>query len=438
MTTGTACKTLAKASSLQGGAGSTYNFRAGDTWTGETLSLYNNGGGSFASPTFDSTYSSSFSSTNTACLGDSRFTNFKTARTNAGAGDSEATTDATEYCRRLAVDAALVAARDAAESASTWNKIQRYGTGANPIFDGNNAQQWCIELSGSSQRYQGGWKVDSVDLKNCTVAGIRAENVITGVRGLWVTGSTIDHITGVAFNTTTHTLNTPIPGYSHFTALGIDEVGVQNTFLDNLTITNTDTPFFVLSANDNVIDTVTLSHSIYLHPYVGEFGSRTLYRNSITEFMCDTGLASGAAGVFVGVATDAILDNVDIRNNRGNGVDFEGHDVNATVLNSHIHLSNDAAFLEFTNTGQNTGTMIVDSTFDNNPTCTGCNAGLPNLVQTGGGAVITANKMLWIRNTVTKKSGHAFLFAGGDHTGPTDTITDWITQGVFGADNTVN
>lgn len=394
----------------------------------------------FSGSVFDSNYTSTFNSTTTACLGDSRFTNFRTARINAGAGSTEADTDATEYCRRLAVKDGLVAGRDASESASTWITFTRYGTGANPIFDGTSAQQWGIDLSGADSHYRGGVKIDRINLKNYTVSAIRAE---TGaqqnvVRGLWITGSTIDNITGVSFNPTTHVLTTPISGYNHFTALGIDEFGVKNTFFDTLTITNSDTPFFNLAADDNVIDNVTTSHSIYLHPYVGEFGKRTLYRNSISEFQCDTPIGTGAAGVFAAVATDVIFDNDDIRDNKGQAIDLEGALVNFTLLNSHVHRTNNAAILENPNTGHNQGTMIVDSVFDNNPTCTVCDSGLPNLVQLGQGVVNPVDKMLFIRNTVTKKAGHAFLFAGGDHTGPTDTITTWITQGVFGPDNTVN
>ncbi len=450
-------KTLAAAAARGPfGPGSSIALKAGDTWINQTLAVPSGTRGRYAENVWDSTYASTLATQQAAYIAGTAtpplslptFAQAKTARLNAGALDAEATADATEYCRRLAVTDAVIAAHTAANSATDaanwWVTIGRYGTGANPIIDGAvagvNTLQFGIDLSGADTHYRGGVKIDNVDVRNCLVAGIRAETgVANSQRGLWVTpGTKVSDITGVAFNGTTHTLNTPIPGYNHFTALGIDVVGVRNACLDGVTITNTDTPYFMIFGDEGLARNVTTSHSYYLHPYFGEFAARCVCSGGLSEFMCDIGIASGRAGMFTAITTDCVIfSGLELSNNRGNGLDFEGHLRGATLFACNVHHSESAAFLEFTNTGQNQGTMIVGCSFSNNPTCTTCDAGVPNLMQTGGGAVITENKMLWLYNTVVKKSGHVNLFAGGDHTTPTDDITVWVTQGVFDATNTV-
>lgn len=430
------------------GPNSNILLKAGDTWTAETFAPP---AGSFArydENAYLSAYNSTFTTNQAAYIAGTltppnslpTFSQFKTALINAGESSAAADADATEYCRRLAMQDAILAGHAAAQASSSWITFGRYGAGANPILDGNVTANFAIDLSGSDRHQNSGWKIIDIDVKNYLVSAIRAEGSSTG---FWITastpgGATIRDITGVGFNATTHTLNTPIPGYDHFTALGIDLNGAKYACVENYNVINTDTPWFVIGANDSLVRSMTATTSYYLHPYFGVSLSRQLCKSCIIDTMCTVGLASGRAGVIIASSIDVIFLGTEIKNCRGDSIDLEGHCDKTSIFACNVHDGEAAAILENSNTGQNTGTMIVGNTFANSPTCTTCDSGVPCLVQTGGGSQITADHMLWVQNTITKHTGHAFLFAGGDHTGPTNTITDWITQGIFGADNSVS
>lgn len=332
-------------------------------------------------------------------------------------------------------------AHRAAQPTTQWITIGRYGAGANPIIDGNNTDQWGFDLSGSDSHYRGGWKIQDIDFKNQQVAAIRAETNAPSVsNGIWVVSSTpgvaaIDHITGVAFNSSTHTLNTPIPGYTHFTALGIDVVNVPYTFVEGYTVTNTDTPWLMGGTSDTVNYQLTATHSYYLHPYL-EFATRGLVKNVTTEDMCNIGIPSGKAGYIFSVNTDAIADTVEIKNATGNAFDMEGQNVNSSFFGVNFHDYGDACFLDMSNGGANTGTMMVNSTF-NHCANTGTDT-KANLIQTNP-LTLTTDHMIVYGNTITKSVNQGFLFSGPTYsTSKTNTLTDLVTQGTFSLSNTVN
>lgn len=426
------------------GPGSNILLKAGDTWSNEVFAIPAGSRGRFAESAYWNAYNSTFATNNATYLAGSQKSDMKTLLINAGESAGTADTDATEYCRRLALRDAVLAGHAAAQGASSWITFGRYGAGANPIIDGTATQQWGLDLSGSDQHYGGGWKIIDVDIKNCLVAGIRAE-AAAATRfqrpGLWVTassvgGATISAITGVAFNGTTHTLDTPISGYSHFTATGIDTTQTQYTFIENYNITNTDTPWYCVTCNDSVSKSITATHSYYLHPYVASFSTRIVCKDCIVDDMCNIGLASGRAGVFAGTSTDAIFDGLESRNASGNAVDMEGALVNCTFFSCNLHDYSQAAFLDNSNTGQNVGTMIVDCTINH---C--ANVGtdtIANVIQTNPN-VLGTDHLICARNTIVKSVNQTFLFCGPTYsTSKTNTITDRITNAIFGADNSVS
>lgn len=425
------------------GPGSEIRLMAGDTWTNDPLIIPAGSLGHFASGVYVSTYNSTFNTNLAAYQAGATKSDMKTLLINAGESAGTADTDANEYCRLLAVEDAVLAGHAAAQPASEWVVIGKYGSGANPIIDGNNVAQWGIDLSGSDRHYQGGWKIADIDIKNCQVAAIRAESPSAGANGLWVTaatvgGATIDHITGVAFNATTHTLDTPISGYSHFTAIGIDTTQTNYVFLENYNITNTDTPWFSVTCADSVSLNLTATHSYYLHPYVGEFLPRVVCKDCTMDDMCNIGLASGRAGVFVAVGTDYILDGLTVKNGTlsGNCIDMEGQMNKLLIRRCTLRDYNGAAILDNSNGGQNVGTWIVDCTINH---C--ANVGvdtIANVIQTNPN-VLGTDHLIMARNTIIKDPDQGFLFCGPTYsTSKTNTITDRITNAIFGPDNSVS
>lgn len=431
------------------GPGSRILLKAGDTWSGETFAPPSTWHGRFAESVFLNMYNATLAANQAAYIAGTltpsnslpTFASFKSLLITAGESSATADADATEYCRTLALEDALYAAHRAAQPASAWIKFSRYGAGANPILDGTSTINFGIDLSGGSALYGGAWEILDVDVKNYLVAAIRAETNTVAPNGIWIHSSTpgassIDHITGVSFNASTHTLTTPIPGYTHhFTALGIDCVNVPYTFIEGYNVTNTDTPWYNGGSNYSGVYQMNATHSYYLHPYT-TFCTRSFVKSCVMDDMCNIGIPSGKAGYIFSVNTDAIFDSNEIKNGLGNAFDSEGQNVNARLWNNNFHDYGSAACLDASTGGANTGTMFVLNTI------THCaNVGTdtaPNFIQTSPGT-LTTDHLLCVQNTIVKSVNQAFVFSAASYPSTkTNTITDVITQGVFGPDNSVS
>lgn len=444
-------KTLAKAAAVGPyGPNSQILLKAGDTWVNDPLRLNASSHGLFAVSVFQAAYDSTFNTNNAGYLAGTlappnnlpTFQSFKDLLVTAGQSDSSATSDATDYCRRLAIIDALMAGHRAAQPASTWVVIGRYGVGANPVLDGAvagvNTALWGIDLTGDTAVYGGGFKIIDIDIKNCLVAAIRVESNTIAPNGLWITSSSrasVDHITGVAFNAATHALITPIPGYTHhFTALGISAINIPYTFIEGYDVTNTDTPWFVGGAQEGVAYRMTATNSYYLHPYA-VFGTRILVKEVTCDNMCITGIPSGKAGYIFSVNTDALADTLEVKNGLGNAIDMEGQNNKTMFVNCQLHDYGDAAVLHMSNGGQNVGTIFVKNAIAR---CAGVGVNTnANFIQTN--PVLLNDHLVCVLNTIVRDPDQGFLFSGPTYsTSKTNTITDLAPNAVFGSDNVVS
>ena len=361
-----------------------------------------------------------------------------------GLVDPQAAAEATDFCTSKAIVDAEVAARNAAQVASLWNEIGRYGAGADPKIDGAGAASFGIDFG---VRYFGGWKVNRLEVTNCVGTGVHVEAFEGWRRGLWITQCSL------------HDNNNPtgalVPGYGFNTggrtiATGWLATGVVQVFVDNCTENNNDSPHLI-AGNDQVLDTLSAVDSQYLQSY-HEFGSRIVSIGCTWDHMCNgPGIASGSAGVLCSVTTDCIFVNCTIRRTvlhgaDGVGIDFEGQNVrprlfgctigDATPANSNAG----SAILDFNNGGVNSGLKVDSCIFDNNGIGFPVNSN-PTLARSPTGG--TTDDAIFTNCQVHKPVNppapvtQPFLFAEGHNTVPTDVIAVHWPNGLFGADNIV-
>lgn len=446
-------KTLAKVGQYRYVGGYQILLKSGDTWTNETLNLYNSGSGNFAGALWDSTYSSTLASQQTA-YGNGTATPPAGAPTQAqmqtllavSETAGNATTDATEYARRLSVRDALLAARNAARSSSQWITIGSYGTGAAPILDGTATTMIGIDLSGPSRQYLGGWKIDNIEVKNYIWTGIRASNSTQGAkRGIWVTSTvSVHNITGYVFNTTPPYTYGGVVGSYFFMPSALDVTGVANIDISG-TYNNNDMPVLASACDKSVIDGVIAVSSNYNSMYF-DLGSTTLFQNNTLDGMCNgPGLVTGSTGIIYSNASDIIvynneIKNIPVRHQDGSAVDFEASILKGLFLANNFHDNGDAPIELLANPGSEQWTMIVGNTLTNN--------GIGYTANTHAAGVFynyaspdTLDHIIFVNNTITRPTSpqQSHIFSSRNVTfadGPT-IGTLWTNNPIFGPDNTV-
>lgn len=446
-------KTLAKVAQLGMFApGASILLKCGDTWTNETLNLYDRGAGWFASGAYDLAYNSTLASqisgyaagTATPPAGAPTQAQMQTLLTVSETA-GQATTDATEYARRLSVRDALIAARNTARSNSLWITIGSYGAGAAPILDGTGTTMIGIDLSGPNRTYQGGWKVDNIEVKNYKWCGIRATNATQGLgRGVWITSTvSVHNITGYVFNTTLPYTYGVVAGSYFFMPSALDVTGVNNADVSG-TYNSNDMPVLASACSKSVIDGVSATNSNYESLYFDAAASTTLFQNCLLDGMCNgPGLPTGSTGIIYSNSTDVILYNNEIRNvpkrtQDGTAVDFEASVIKGLFLANNFHDNADAAIELLANPGSEQYTMIIGNTLTNN--------GIGYAANTHGGVVFvnyappdTLDHIILVNNTITKATSpvQSWLFSARNTT-LTNTMTDiWSQNPIFGPDNTV-
>ena len=430
--------------------GASLLLRAGDTWSNDTLALQ--GSGSFDSTTYDSVFSSNYSSALASYMAGTAYSDMHAILIADGASTADADSRASAYCDRLAFRDAVPIARDAANASSTWITLGKYGAGANPLIKPAPMQQTAIGIDRAST---GGWKIQNVDIRGGLIAGIHQYPTFgTSAKGLWIEGCTITAVTGMG-------PESPPPPYVNIFSAGIAATMVDYVFIVGGEINACDMPAWVCGAHGGMVDSANWHHSVLDHPMFlwaqpiwsnqtpGKRLTDVLISNTTIDHLCTTGYKNGAAGFFLGAVTRVVFSNTTITNTVRNAtipdgiaIDFEYNCIDVAVLNCNIATNANAVFLMFENpvtvvlppTGYgatNSGTIVVDNTFNDNGTFN--TTQLPALARVNEAR--NADQVVWARNTITRAAPTQKLF--GDFaigSGLTDTpLASWF----FGADNTV-
>jgi hypothetical protein len=435
-------KTLGRVNRMTFAAPAHVWLMAGDVWH---ESLLPQGSGAFDEATFLATYDSTLNLQQAVCLAGSQFSDMQTILLAAGADSTTASDTATEWCRRLAVRAAMGAARDAADMTSSWITIDMYGTGPNPLIAPGESATVGIQFP--LRDWTGGWKIRNVDVHDTTMYGIRAEVLVdhspTGVvKGLWTENCHIDNVTGGVVK------NPPKPydlATASFCPVGLIATGIDYVFSRNDVITNTGSPRWITGDNYVLDENLTCDNSVTESNYY-QFSSKVVVNGGRVTNLCNPpGYPYGGAGILLSNITDVVFDSVEIDNNHvspddgnpnhgdGVGVDFEDGVVNGTFKDCLVHDNSDGAFLFSRSGGHlNSGTMIVGCTLANNGTKS--YAAAPVLVHHLLDSA--SDHAVFAKNTSRRGAAGQKLFAVG---GPPGRLTDtppphWL----YGTDNVVS
>jgi hypothetical protein len=432
MTSGAPWKTLAKLGSQTYVAGDTISFKAGDTWTGETF--FPSGAGAYAVGTYNSTYSSTLASATATYLAGASFSDARADAIAAGKSGAEADTAATSYCHALASRDAMRAAHAAANAASTWITVGRYGAGADPIIDGNSVAQCCIRFG---TLYAGGWKITSLVCKNATVANIDCEPSSIA-QGLWIdvpslTGAGGMPLPGAADGNYTTPM---VPGFSNAWACGTCVKNVNYVYIKSGDTSSCDTPGMFFTCSDVMVDTPNMSNCRYQSLwFLG--ASRCLINGGVITTMMTQGWPRGTASVALVSTTDFVYAGTEISHTTqpngeadGTGSDHESTQHITAYLGCHIHHNSGPAF-EILVGNTSTGTVLADCTFDNNGTH---NPATDAIILRADAT--PSDPIFFLRCSSVRAAVGQKLFSGTSHLTPNPTDTpnaNWV----YGPSNTV-
>jgi hypothetical protein len=403
---------------------------------------------------FDTTYASTHASLLAQMLADAyvpansvSFSAYK-ALMLASETDPQATTDATEYCRRCVIPDAIEAAYAAADAATNWITVTRYGVGADPVLDGvdQSSTLFGIEMGGVGEATTtGGIKIEHIEGKRFRLSPVHKESV-TGF-GIWISGCNLHD-------------NRNIPGgivaeynFNHAgrsVAFGLIVTNTAYTLYDNCTCDTNDAPWINGGGNFALVRDTTCDQSYYSQCFLNFATTLVMLRGSINRMTnLGPGFADGSAGLLTQFSTDTIVRGVSITNtvkrgNDGEAVDMEGAVTNALFQGCTWTGNACSALLDLTTSlGANAGTMIDDCTIGNNGGGYLPAGGIPALardVHADSSTAPTTNRTIYTRNSVTK-SPQNFLFAAQINTGLTDVLQQptgwWPATSIFGPDNSV-
>lgn len=462
MTSGTPWKTLTRASSEIYVPGDVISLNKGDTWTGEGFAAI--GSGAFAQGTFDSTYSSTYSTRLALYTGDGTLSGYTSVLVADGVASGTAASIAGDYIAHLAKADAMQAAFAAADAASTYITLTSYGSGAHPKISPGGSIYGGIEW-GRTVRWTGGWKIIGIDFDSCNVSGILYDpgpraptsggSDTPSAVGLWIDTCSFSNCTGMAVKNS----GQPYPGlvdpYLQYCATAISTVKVSYVRVKDVTISATvDSPWQIFAGAYTWISGATCNGSTISSPNMAGIGNialttitpftRLLMENCVFDAMCNpTGFYKGESGPLFANASEIIMRNVEIKNTNivhadGVPVDFEGHGPDFTTgiyapwtglfLSCNWHNNHGAGMLHNDTVFQASTRLIFDQCLMTSNGTTG----LPAVL----GSRTIGDQFVFTRNTVTKVSTQKLF--GGDATHVYSPLYDAPPTGkIFGASNTV-
>lgn len=458
--------TLAKVQSFNIQPGARVFCKCGDTWA---ESFAPTGNGNYALSTWTSTFNSTLAANTATYQGGAVFSTYKSILLADGLSDSEATTDANDYCTRIAREDAIRAAHAAADSASTWIIMDSYGSGARPKIAPGGAAQYGINFPAA---WTGGWKIRNIDIDACQVCGIHAEIVgvnpeLRKAHGLWFENLKITNITGGSIDTT-GTYPGNIAGYIGLMGEGICTTHINQIKVSNVECTNLDSPALFFGADGLWITGCNFHDSYVGGLFIQGLGNATplitgvayvtpcsnvlIESTTITNSGATTGYAKGVGGIVFSNTRDFSVYNTEIKTTQlniadGVAIDFEGNnnpDINGETVpwtgmirSCNFHDNKGAAFLNnsIVAHGSNPISRIFfhANHFTNNA-LSGSGVALPAII--GQRTGLSDNHYVFTSNDIGLAAATSKLF-GGDSANAYSPMTDTPPAGfTYGPSNT--
>lgn len=409
-------------------------LKAGDTWTGEQLTVQ--GGGTYATTAYDSSYTSTLTSQLAVYKAGAIYLDDVAKLTVAGANPTDADTYATLHCHYLAHVDATRAAKAAADSASTWVTIGRYGAGADPIIDGAGSKQCCVRIVDGFGT--GAWKI-LVQLKGATVCGVDME--MSGkTNGLHVQVPSITGITGMPIPAGRIGSTPQVAGFANAWPSSVTAKNVNHIYYKAGEVTGCGTPGMFFECADVFVDTPNMhdctDQSLWFIGTAGDRFPRVLIDGGVITKMMTGGWLNGTAGVALVDTDDVVYNGTEISHttqplHESDGVasDQELSAHNTGYLGCSLTNNSGPASLILVGT-TDSGTLYADCTFSNNgtfdttvsPIICRCDA--------------TPGPVVFLRNQSFRSAPGQKLFAATSHLTPAPTDTpnaNWF----YGPDNTV-
>ncbi len=262
-------------------------------------------------------------------------------------------------------------------SSSNFITLCAYDAGSKPKISPLNNPTWGIYINGYS-----GWKIIGIEICNAQT-GIRLYNDTTGTNdGFWLENLYIHDIEGAP-----EYPNNSEPGLymsygiSTYKSVGAGYNNLTNVTIKNVYVIRTDAPACIASVTNLMIDGLTAENSYKEGVLLSNINSQPtdigMMKNSvILNSGYSKGMYWGVAGLQFNTTKYFTTQDTEIAytknaNNSpdGVGVDFEGNNVDVTLLRCNIHDNNGSAVMLYRNPTwgiDNENISVIDCNISNN------------------------------------------------------------------------